>query len=214
MPRRFLQRKLPNMHSVLGNRRLRWIGLGLKDSDLFHLNRRSVSMAFLVGLFTAFLPVPGQLLIAALLAFAVRCNLPLAMALIFVSNPLTIPPLTLLCYRVGAFLLGNEAAPQQFHFTWEWLTGQGIHLLPTLLTGCLTLGAGSGITGYLAVRWLWRWHAVARWRQRKATRAATRSATPAPEAPQPPATQDRARPADSTPARPRPPERRRSRADP
>ena len=83
MPRRFLQRKLPNMHSVLGNRRLRWIGLGLKDSDLFHLNRRSVSMAFLVGLFTAFLPVPGQLLIAALLAFAVRCNLPLAMALIF-----------------------------------------------------------------------------------------------------------------------------------
>jgi len=42
-----------------------------------------------------------------------------------------------LCYRVGAFLLGNETVPQQFHFSWEWLTGQGIHLLPTLLTGCL-----------------------------------------------------------------------------
>lgn len=214
MPRRFLKRRLPNIHSVLGNRHLRWIGIGLKDSDLFHLNRRSVSMAFLVGLFTAFLPVPGQVFIAALLALAVRCNLPLAMALILVSNPLTIPPLTLVCYRVGAVLLGNDAAPQQFHFTWEWLTGQGVHLLPTLLTGCLVVGAGSGITGYLAVRWLWRWHAVSRWRQRKASRAATRSATPVPEAPQPPATPDRARPADSAPEQPPPPAQRRPRADP
>ena len=154
VPRRFLRRKLPDMHRTLGHRHLRWMGIGIKDSDLFHLNRRSVSMAFLVGLFTAFLPVPGQLLIAALLALAVRCNLPLAMALIFVSNPVTIPPLTLLCYRIGAFLLGHDPTPQQFHFSWEWLTGQGIHLLPALLTGCLAMGLTSGISAYLLVRWL------------------------------------------------------------
>lgn len=209
VPRRFLKRRLPDMHSILGDHRLRWFGLGLKDSDLFHLNRRSVSMAFLVGMFTAFIPVPGQLLIAAALALLVRCNLTIAMALVFVSNPITVPPLTLLCYRVGTLLLGSAADTPKFQFTWDWLTGPGLHLLPPLLTGCLIVGLGSGVLSYLAIRWLWRWHAVARWKQRKAARLATRNAAPAPAAPPPPATPDTAPPADSTPAPLRRPAERR-----
>lgn len=199
VPRRFLKRSLPDMHHILGNPRLRWIGLGIKDSDLFHLNRRAVSMAFLVGLFTAFLPIPGQLAVAALLAFAVRCNLPVAMALVFVSNPVTIPPLTLLCYRLGALFLGRDAQAEPFHISWDWLVSQGLHLLPALLTGCLVMGLGSGLLGYLVIRWLWRWHAVTRWRQRKAARAAIRSAAPARAEPPPPATPDRAPRAGSGP---------------
>lgn len=188
MPRRFLKRSLPDMHNILGNPRLRWIGLGIKDSDLFHLNRRSVSMAFLVGLFTAFLPIPGQLAVVTLLALAVRCNLPVAMALVFVSNPVTIPPLTLLCYRLGASLIGHDAQPQQFQISWEWLISEGIHLLPALLTGCVVMGLGTGLLGYFAIRWLWRWHAVARWRQRKAARMAIRNAALVRAEPPPPAT--------------------------
>lgn len=201
VPRRFLKRRLPDMHSILSDRRLRWFGLGLKDSDLFHLNRRSVSMAFLVGLSTAFIPAPGQLLIAAMLALLVRCNLPIAMALVFVSNPFTVPPLTLLCYRIGTFLLGTAADTPKLQFTWEWLTTQGLHLVPALLLGCAVVGLGSGILSYLAVRWLWRWHAVARWKQRKATRLTTRNAALAPGAPEPPARPDTAPPADSSPDR-------------
>ena len=209
VPRRFLKRKLPDMHSILGDRRLRWFGLGLKDSDLFHLNRRSVSMAFLVGMFTAFIPVPGQLLIAAALALLVRCNLPIAMALVFVSNPITVPPLTLLCYRTGTFLLGDAAETPAFQFTWEWLTTQGLHLLPALLLGCAVVGLGSGILSYLGVRWLWRWHAVARWKQRRAARLATRNAALAREALAPPARPDTVPPADSSPDQSRQPARHR-----
>ncbi|GMU46319.1 MAG: hypothetical protein AMXMBFR26_11010 [Porticoccaceae bacterium] len=209
VPRRFLKRRLPDMHSILSDRRLRWFGLGLKDSDLFHLNRRSVSMAFLVGLFTAFIPVPGQLLIAAMLALLVRCNLPIAMALVFVSNPVTVPPLTLLCYRIGTFLLGNAADTPKFEFTWDWLTTQGLHLVPALLLGCAVIGLSSGILSYLLIRWLWRWHAVARWKQRKAARLATRNAALARGAPELPATPDTAPPADSSPDRSPPPTRHR-----
>lgn len=209
VPRRFFKRRLPDMHSLLNDRRLRWLGLGLQDSDLFHLNRRSVSMAFLIGMFTAFIPVPGQLLIVAALALLVRCNLPIAMALVFISNPITVPPLTLLCYRVGSFLVGSAGDTPKFQFTWDWLTGPGLHLLPTLLAGSLIVGLGSGLLGYLAIRWLWRWHAVARWQQRKAARDATRNAVPAQEAPAPPATPDTAPPTDSAPGRLRQPARRR-----
>lgn len=183
VPKRFLKRKLPDIHSVLSDSRLRWIGLGRKDSDLFHLNRRSVSMAFGFGLFTAFIPVPGQLLIAALLALVLRCNLPVTMALVFISNPVTIPPLTLLCYRVGTLILGSPEVPFNPQFSWAWLSTQGAHLLPPFLTGCLLIGASAGLLGYAAIRGLWRWQAVRRWEQRKTARSeAIRNAAPAPAA--------------------------------
>ncbi|MBK6960948.1 MAG: DUF2062 domain-containing protein [Gammaproteobacteria bacterium] len=191
MPRRFLKRKLPDIHSVLNDNRLRWIGLGLKDSDLFHLNRRSVSMAFGFGLFTAFIPVPGQLLIAALFALALRCNLPITMALVFISNPVTVPPLALLCYQVGTLVLGKPETAFNPQFSWEWLSTQGAHLLPPLLTGSLLIGAATGLLGYATIRGLWRWQAVRRWEQRKTARSdPTRNAAPGPEAPLPRATPD------------------------
>lgn len=191
VPRRFLKRKLPDIHSILSDNRLRWIGLGLKDSDLFHLNRRSVSMAFGVGLFTAFIPLPGQLLIAALFALALRCNLPITMALVFISNPVTVPPLALLCYQVGALVLGKPEATFNPQFTWEWLSTQGASLIPPLLTGSLLIGSGAGALGYATIRGLWRWQAIRSWEQRKTARSdAIRNAAPAPVAPPPRATPD------------------------
>jgi hypothetical protein len=134
------------------------------------------------------------LLIAALLALALRCNLPVTMALVFVSNPVTIPPLTLLCYRVGTLILGSPEVPFNPQFSWAWLSTQGAHLLPPFLTGCLLIGASAGLLGYAAIRGLWRWQAVRRWEQRKAARSeAIRNAAPAPAVLPP-----RARP-DTTP---------------
>ncbi len=191
VPRHFLKRKLPDMHAVLGDGRLRWMGLGLKDSDLFHLNRRAVSMAFGVGLFTACIPLPGHLIIAALLALVLRCNLPLTLALVFVSNPVTVAPLTLLCYRVGTLILGKPETTFAPQFTWEWLSTQGASLIPPLFTGSLLIGASAGLLGYAAIRGLWRWQAVRRWEQRKTARSdAIRNAAPEPAAPPPRATPD------------------------
>ena len=44
-------------------------------------------MAFFVGLFVAFMPIPGQTIAAAVLAVLLRCNLPLSVGLVFVTNP-------------------------------------------------------------------------------------------------------------------------------
>ena len=50
----------------------------------------------------AFLPVPFQMVLAALGALWRRVNLPLAVALICITNPLTMAPAFYLCYKVGA----------------------------------------------------------------------------------------------------------------
>ncbi|MEL0049239.1 MAG: DUF2062 domain-containing protein, partial [Gammaproteobacteria bacterium] len=49
----------------------------LHRSELWHLNRRSVSGAAFVGLFSAFIPLPSQMLLAALIAVVFRVNLPI-----------------------------------------------------------------------------------------------------------------------------------------
>ena len=74
-------------------------------SNLWHLNRYSASMAFFVGLFVAFMPIPGQVVVAAVLAVLLRCNLPLAVSLVFVTNPLTMAPVFYLAYEIGALIV-------------------------------------------------------------------------------------------------------------
>lgn len=62
---------------------------------------------FAVGVFTSFLPLPGQMVIAALLALWLRCNLPLSIILVWISNPITMPAIFYSTYKLGAWILGT-----------------------------------------------------------------------------------------------------------
>jgi len=63
----------------------------MSDPELWHLTRRSVSAAIGVGLFLSMVPLPGQMPLAAVLALRYRFNLPVVIAAVFVTNPLTMP---------------------------------------------------------------------------------------------------------------------------
>lgn len=63
----------------------------IADPGLWQLTRRSVANAFSVGLFCAMLPIPCQMVAAALGARLTRCNLALAVGLVWITNPLTMP---------------------------------------------------------------------------------------------------------------------------
>ena len=102
MPRKFLKRYLPSASEVRSRRSLRILGELLHDPNVWHLTRRSVSTAVAVGVFSAFVPVPFQMPLAAVLAIALRCNLPLAVALVWISNPMTMPAIFFFTYTVGA----------------------------------------------------------------------------------------------------------------
>ena len=91
MPRRFIKRYMPHPERIKASRSLRFLGDLIHDPNLWHLNRHSVSRAMAIGLFWALIPMPLQMLAAAACAIPARANLPIAVGLVWLTNPLTMP---------------------------------------------------------------------------------------------------------------------------
>lgn len=105
-----------------------------------------------------------------MLALLFRTNLPVAMALIWVSNPLTFPPIFLFSYQAGIWLLGQEATPFSIELSWDWAIAQGGAIWLPLLTGSLLCGLVSGAIGYIVIHRLWRWKVIKNWEARNKAR--------------------------------------------
>jgi len=137
---------------VLANRYLRMFGETLHNPNLWHFNRRSVANATAVGLFCAFLPMPFEMLVAALGALWFNGNLPLAVTWVWISNPLTWIPLYTLPYWIGSWILGKEPAAAG-HITMSVL----IESYAALWVGCLIFAVAASACGYFIIHALWRW---------------------------------------------------------
>jgi uncharacterized protein (DUF2062 family) len=176
MPKELLRRYLPSPASVRRNRALRPVSRWLSRSELWHLNRRSVAGATFIGLFCAFLPIPLQMLVAALLAIAFRVNLPISVALVWITNPLTIGPMFYFSYRLGAWLLDMSVSITGFQLELGWLASNFSHLAYPLIFGSLICGWVAGITGFVIVRVAWRLHVLRRWQERRERRRLKKAA--------------------------------------
>ena len=170
MPRKTIHRFLPDVGRLLQRPSLRWITALSHDPNLFHLNRHSVSLAVFIGIFCAFMPVPGQTLLAALMCFWLGANLPMGIILIWISNPITIPPMFYLTHRLGSFLLDSEPITFTVTLSWDWFSNIGSAILLPLITGSLLCGIIAASSGYFAVRYLWRWKVIKNWEARKDAR--------------------------------------------
>ena len=169
MHRNLFRRYLPHHDTIRGHSHLSWLGSHLYDPNLWHLNRRSVSGAFAVGLFCAFIPVPFQMVIAALIAIVVRVNLPLSVVLVWITNPLTMGPIFFFAYKVGTSILDKpilQAAAELDGIDW-WLNELQTFWKPLLL-GSFVCGTLSALIGYCTVRTSWRLHLVRRWKTSRA----------------------------------------------
>ena len=143
----------------------------LHDPNLWGVRRRNVVPAFALGIFVAFLPFPGHMLTAALLALALRVNIPVAAVSTWVINPLVIYPAYRLAYDLGRFLLGKEPHPFDFELSFEWLIHGFTYVWQPLLLGCILLGALSALVGFVALDLLWRASISGYLKKRRARRA-------------------------------------------
>ena len=172
MPRKTLKRWAPSPAKLREIKLLRVMGEWIYASNLWHVNRYSASMAFFVGLFVAFMPIPGQMILAAILAVLLRCNLPLSVGLVWITNPFTLPAMFYLAYRVGALIIDVPVQPLEFELSFSWLRDSlGAFWQPVML-GCIVCGLFFGSLGFFVVSLMWRWRIVTRWRARKRARLA------------------------------------------
>ncbi|WP_148254687.1 DUF2062 domain-containing protein [Aidingimonas lacisalsi] len=172
MPRRFLQRYLPRPEVLKRNRSLRIVGPLIGDASLWMLSRRSVANAFMVGLFSALLPIPFQMLLAAFGAWLLRCNLPLSLGLVWITNPLTMPLIFYGNYRLGSWVLNTPAREAPDQLSTRWVAEQMLDILPALAIGSIVSAVIAGLLGNITIRLIWRWQVSRSWRRRKRRRLA------------------------------------------
>lgn len=166
MPKKFIKRFSPNPETLKAHPHLKYFGEILQNPNLWHLNRRSAAGGVAIGLFCAWMPIPFQMLLAAVLGMAFSVNLPLSVALVWISNPITIPPLFYAAYLLGAHILNEPVIDFHFQLSYQWLEHMLEAIAPSLFLGCFILGIISAISGYTLLRLLWRFNITKKWQRR------------------------------------------------
>jgi len=158
MPKKLIKKYLPNPDTIMNSKAIGLFGNILHDPSLWHINRKTCSGAAAVGLFCAFIPLPFQMLIAAFFAIIFRVNILIAIPLVWITNPITIPPFFYFCYRVGIYALSIKTGDFNFELSIDWLlNGLSVVWQPFLL-GCFIVASITALLSYTLVQLFWRYH--------------------------------------------------------
>ncbi|MEM7563493.1 MAG: DUF2062 domain-containing protein, partial [Pseudomonadota bacterium] len=118
------------------------------------------SYAVALGVFCAFIPVPFQMFIAAVLAILFRVNILVAVPMVWISNPVTLGPMFYFCYLVGVEILGIEQGPFHFQLSFEWLIDELLAIWKPFLLGCFIVGITTATCSFVLVRVTWTLHVL------------------------------------------------------
>ena len=166
MSKKLIKRFTPSPEKLKAHPQLKYFGSKLQNSNLWGLNRRSAAGAVAIGLFCAWLPIPFQMVVAAFLAIFFCVNLPLSIALVWISNPITMPPLFYMGYRLGASILQQPLMKFNFELSYEWIINALETIAPAMFLGCLIIGSICAFVGYWGVTISWRYTSAKKWKKR------------------------------------------------
>lgn len=178
MPKKRIQAWLPTPEKLHENRVVRWFAPFLADPRLWHINRNSLVKAVYIGVFCAFFPLPGQMPLAIVGSLILRANVPMAVALTWITNPLTTIPVFWFAYSVGALLMGEPLIGLGtlgliLSDITLWLTGNSSNpfvkhsfSLGAFGLGLLICGVISSILAGVLFRVIWQYRIVSDWRKR------------------------------------------------
>lgn len=170
MHKKLIQRWLPKPDAQGNYPEFAYFKESLQQRELLRLTRRSVSKAVAIGIFVAFIPVPFQMLIAGGLALLFNANLIISLAGVWITNPITAPPIMYFCYKIGLWILMRPATVFHFELSSQWLFSEINRIYPPLLVGSLLVGTVLSIIAYCAVLLSWRISVSRQWYHRKQKR--------------------------------------------
>jgi len=122
--------------------------------EYLSINRKSISRGVFVGLFWAFIPMPMQMLAVLAITPFLKFNVPIAISMVWLSNPITMPFMYYMEYQTGNFLLGN-AGLENIELSLDWFSDNWDKIITPLYVG--TIPYSFGISGliYFIINKLW-----------------------------------------------------------
>lgn len=160
-----LKKFTPSPAKLQQYKHLSWLSGQNHRQSLWNFNRKSIAKAFAIGLFCAFLPIPFQMLPAAIAAVFFGANLPVSVALVWITNPLTMAPIFYVIYQFGAWILG-VSMQTNFSISWEYISAASATVFPSLLIGSLIVATISALLGYWSIQIIYRFKAYKRSRNK------------------------------------------------
>ena len=100
MAKNVIKRLFPKLDKIKEEKILKIFGPAVLQPNLWHINKKSVSRGFAIGAFCAFLPIPGQMIVAGFLAiisfrsFSLPRKVVIAFSLYLFSPLVLIYPMT------------------------------------------------------------------------------------------------------------------------
>ena len=142
----------------------------------FNFNRKMVTRGILVGLFWGFIPMPMQMAGVMATTPFFRFNVPIGLATVWLSNPVTYPPLWYLEYKTGNLLLGRDGL-HDIALTMEWFQNHWDDIVVPLYVGTAFYSTVVSYLIYLLLNWLWERSVHKERKERKARHEAKRNKT-------------------------------------
>ena len=120
----------------------------------FNINRKMITRGVFMGLFWGFIPMPFQMVAVVAMTPFIRFNVPIAIAMVWLSNPFTMPFMYYMEYLTGNFMLGYEGV-KDIELTLEWFSNNMQDIFVPLYVGTAFYSVVvSGLISF-GLNWLW-----------------------------------------------------------
>ncbi len=133
-------------------------GHKLFENVLWKIDKKGIAGGLSLGLFVAFMPTIGfQMIIVTFGAIFFKVNLPLALLVCWVTNPLTAIPIYTAEWQLGKYIL-EDFTPLKNAFDLYNIEGKAAKMILHglyLWTGALIFSLLSALIANVGIRWLW-----------------------------------------------------------
>lgn len=167
-------RYLKHPRRLKNNAILRWFALHFLDKQVWRPTQYTLAGGAAVGIFLSMQLLPMQMPFAVILAAVFRVNIPIAVAMCWITNPVTVPPLIPVEHAIGKWALSflsdvpttpfPKELPHSFAESWLALKEHA----PVMLFGGVVLGGVLAPIFYVAA-WVF-WDYFQRWSLERKTR--------------------------------------------
>lgn len=177
MAKQFFQSWLPSAERIAQSKVLSIFGRHLMHPQIWYINRRSITKAMFLGTFFGMIPIPFHTVMIVLLVLLMRVNLPLSLAMSWLTNPLTLIPILYAGFWTGAqifqvqmidrnMLIGvmHQISDSVSHLS----AGQlDLSLAKILMVGLVTVAFVTAIVLSTLTALFWRYSVQRAWRKRR-----------------------------------------------